>query len=96
MEHIELRRTILKCLYETFKEYPYAAVELNYLEEKCNTDVKSLNWNIVYLEKCGYVELAKSVESYSYVALSATITAIGIDLIENEFEFNKKFSIKQL
>ena len=78
-------------LYETFKEYPYAAVELRQIAEECHTDSKALNWNIVYLEKCGYVELSKSFASPPYIASSASITAEGIDLVEHESEFNRRF-----
>lgn len=87
-----LRRSILETLYHTFQEYPYVAVELQQIEEKCNTDTKVLNWNIVYLEKCGYVELDRSYDCAPYIASSATITVAGIDLIEDENRFKKRFS----
>jgi diadenosine tetraphosphate (Ap4A) HIT family hydrolase len=89
--HIELRRCILLKLYGIFKEYPYAPMELKELKEECRTNPKDLNWNIVYLEKCGYVELGRAYEGVTYVAPSAAITPAGIDLIENEREFNRRF-----
>ena len=89
--HIKLRRRILKRLYELFTEHPYATVELVQIAEECNANAKELNWNIVYLEKCGYVELSKSYASQTYIASSATITAEGIDLVEDENEFNRRF-----
>jgi hypothetical protein len=89
-----LRRSILEALYRRFQEYPYAMVELPEIEEKCNTDTKVLNWNIVYLEKCGYVELSRSHDCAPYIALSAAITAAGIDLIEDENRFKKRFSLE--
>jgi hypothetical protein len=46
---------------------------------------------MVYLEKCGYVELGKSVEAPPYVASTATLTAAGIDLIEDGDEFDRRF-----
>ena len=91
-DHFRLRQCILKTLYEMFIEYPYATAELRYIEERCQTDSKELNWNMVYLEKCGYVELGKSIECPPYIASSATLTAKGIDLIEDETEFKRRFS----
>jgi hypothetical protein len=94
-DHFRLRRCILEGLYEIFKEYPYATVELKQIEEACQTDAKALNWNLVYLEKCGFVELGKSIECPPYIASSATLTAKGIDLIEDQAEFNRLLSEKQ-
>ncbi len=90
---IHLRRCIMKTLYETFKAFPYASVELGQIEENCETTSKELNWNMVYLEKCGYVELGKSIDSPPYIACMATITAEGVDIVENQREFNKRFCI---
>ena len=42
-------------------------------------------------EYAGYVEMSRSGESYPYVACSVTLSASGIDLIENRLEFEKKF-----
>ena len=70
-------------------------LELKQIEEACQTDAKALNWNLVYLEKCGFVELGKSIECPPYIASSATLTAKGIDLIEDQAEFKRLFSEKQ-
>jgi hypothetical protein len=94
-DHFGLRRCILERLYEIFKDYPYATVELKQIEEACQTDAKALNWNLVYLEKCGFVELGKSIECPPYIASSATLTAKGIDLIEDQAEFKRLFSRNQ-
>jgi len=91
--HSRLRRCILETLYALFREFPYAQIELRQLQDTCETERKDLNWNIVYLEKCGYVELSKSDESLPYVATSATITAAGIDLIEDKERLAKKFPL---
>jgi len=85
---ILLRRNILKYLYSLFKKYPYSSIELGEIAEFCQTSAEELNWNIVYLEKHGWVELAKSIPCPPYVACSAGLTASGIDLIENTNEFN--------
>lgn len=89
--HISLRRCILENLYEIFKAYPYAAVELRQIEESCCVSPKELNWNMVYLEKRGYLELGKSVECPPYVAPTVTLTADGIELIEDPLEFDRRF-----
>jgi len=89
-----IRRDILKMLYMFFREYPYAQLELKDIEKECRTNTKDLNWNIVYLEKCGYLELGKSTESYPYVACSASITAAGVDLAEDKKALNRRFSIE--
>ena len=89
--HYKLRRCILSILYEIFKEYPYAVVEPRQLEEDCCVSVAEINWNMVYLEKCGLVELGKSIECPPYIASSISLTAGGIDLIEDDIEFNRRF-----
>lgn len=89
--YMMLRHNILKMLYTLFREYPHAQVEPREIEASCKTDTKDLNWNLVYLEKCGYVELGKSSDCHPYVACSASITAEGIDLVEDENAFLKRF-----
>jgi hypothetical protein len=89
----KLRRCILQSLYSFFKEFPYGSMEVRHMIESCETDTQTLNWNLVYLEKCGYIELDKSPDCPPYVTCTATITAVGIDLVEDEAEFSSKFSI---
>jgi len=91
--YIKLRHCVLKMLYILFQEFPYASIELGQIAEECRTDAGELNWNIVYLEKCGYVELSRSSESPPYVASSVNITAKGIDLVEDESEFKRRFPV---
>ena len=87
----KLRRCILIHLYAVFRQFPYAVVELKQIEEDCHSSTAEVNWNMVYLEKCGYVELGKSVEAPPYVASTATLTAAGIDLIEDGEAFDHRF-----
>jgi hypothetical protein len=89
--YILLRRCILENLYDIFKAYPYAVVELRQLAENCRVSPKELNWNLVYLEKRGYVELGKSVECPPYVASTVSLTALGIELVEDSDEFDRRF-----
>ncbi len=90
-ENLRLRRSVLISLYRFFKEFPYGSMELRQIEEQCDVAPQSLNWNLVYLEKCGYLELDKSSDCPPFISCSASITAEGIDLIENESGFDKRF-----
>lgn len=89
--HKKIRRCILDYLYQMFQEYPYADIELKRIEEECCDNPKEINWNMVYLEKCGYVTLGKSIESPPYIACSASLTALGIDLVENQEAYDSRF-----
>ena len=86
-----LRACVLQELYGFFREFPYGAMEPAQLEANCRADAKSLNWNLVYLEKCGYVELGRGGEAWPYVACTAAITAAGIDLVEDDRRFRARF-----
>lgn len=90
---VQLRRCILALLYEHFMEFPYAPLEMETIADHCGADAKLMNWNIVYLEKCGYVELGKSIEAPPFAACSASITASGIDLVEDGEQFDNRFSV---
>ena len=93
-KRIQLRRCILKNLYAMFQEYPYAAIELSYLNEMCPARVKELNWNLAYLEKKGLVELDKSSDCPPYISCTVTIGVNGIDLVENEGQFDQLYPDK--
>jgi len=86
-----LRRNIIELLYTHFREFPYAPLEMQMVADHCQVAPKSLNWNIVYLEKCGFVELGKSIEAPPFVACTASISEKGIDLIEDAERFDRKF-----
>ena len=88
---VRLRRCIMELLFEHFMEFPYAPLEIETIAEHCEAEAKLLNWNIVYLEKCGYIELGKSIEAPPYAACSASITADGVDLVEDGERFNTRF-----
>jgi len=70
-----------------------AEVELPQLETSCQTTVKALNWNMVYLEKKGFVSLSPSVECLPYAACTASIAGSGIDLVENAEAFSRQFPL---
>ena len=90
-EHFIVRRKIMVLLYDRFREFPYAFTELELIEASCAVSRREVNWNLVYLEKSGYIELNKSPESYPHVASGAALTAKGIDLVENPAEFDRRF-----
>jgi hypothetical protein len=80
-------------LYDMFREHPYSPVDVRQLEESCETNPENMNWNLVYLEKCGYVELGKSIPFPPYVTSMITLTVKGIDLIEDPDALKKRFQI---
>jgi hypothetical protein len=86
-----IRKTILLSLYRFFTEAPYAEYELGQLADVCKAEPADLNWNIVYLEKCGLVELGRSSDCPPYVSCTATITAAGVDLVETPGAVDEKF-----
>ena len=88
---INLRRCILETLYQFFRSHPYANLELLQLSENCGASTEEFNWNIVYLERSGFVELVAPNDCPPFVACAACISVAGIDLIENEIAFNEKF-----
>ena len=89
MTDVEIRRKILELIYERFKEHPYYIVTPEEFEKALNIGLKTLNYNIIYLEEKGYVELQKPLEGNIFVG--ARITSKGVDLIEDEYQFNIVF-----
>jgi hypothetical protein len=64
-EHFKLRYQIMQYLYDMFVEYPNASLDIRLIEDACSTNSKELNWNLAYLEKCGYLELGRSIELFN-------------------------------
>ncbi|MEO0095072.1 MAG: hypothetical protein ABIL46_01805 [candidate division WOR-3 bacterium] len=93
MTNIEIRRKILEMAYEKFKEHPYYRITPREFKEALNIDLKTLNFNIVYLEEKGYIELQKPLEGSLFVG--ARITSKGVDLIEDEYQFDITFPIEK-
>ncbi|HIE05231.1 MAG TPA: hypothetical protein EYP58_00355 [bacterium (Candidatus Stahlbacteria)] len=82
----ELRREILRLLFEKFQEHPYHRILANEFCKIIGIPLSRLDYNMIYLEEKGYVELQKPREGDVFI--SARITARGIDLIEDDFEFD--------
>ena len=89
----QLRRCLLNRLYDFFRQFPLAAIGLDQLSEDCRVEPAELNWNMVYLEKSGWVELSKSYDEPPFVAASAALTAKGIAFVESETGFDDHFPI---
>lgn len=89
--HFQLRFRMLSFLYDRFRVAPNAPVDIRQLEDACQTTPEELNWNLAYLEKKGYVELGKSIDFPPYITAMVTITATGIDLVEDESRFKADF-----
>lgn len=90
---VRLRRCIMRHLYEWFKQYPLASIELRQLSETCDADAELLNWNLAYLEKKGWIELDLSIDCPPFISCTAQISAEGIDLIEDAAVFEVQFSL---
>lgn len=89
MMNTEIRREILRMLYERFKEHPYNRMTSNELKEILNISLKELQFNVIYLEEKGLLELQKPLEGSLFVG--ARITPKGIDLVEDEFQLDILF-----
>lgn len=93
MTNIEIRRRILEMLYEQFKEHPYYRITPKEFKELLNIDLKTLNFNIVYLEEKGYIELQKPLEGSLFVG--ARITSKGVDLVEDDYQLDITFPVEK-
>jgi len=89
----QLRKKILLALYRSFTEMPYAEMELGDLSKICGAEPADLNWNMVYLEKCGLVELGHSTDCPPFISCTAGITSAGVDLVESPERLNAKFQL---
>lgn len=92
MDNNETRRKILKILYEKYQQHPYGSVSHKELIRHLGISKNELYSNIVYLDEKGYARLVNTIGSLFF---SARITIKGIDLIEDESEFNVKFPVRQ-
>ncbi|GAH26409.1 unnamed protein product [marine sediment metagenome] len=89
MNDVKIRRQILKMAYERFKEHPYYRITPKELEDALNIGFKELNYNIIYLDEKGLIELQKPLEGSIFVGVR--ISSKGIDLVEDECRFDIMF-----
>jgi hypothetical protein len=92
MTYNEIRQKILEMLYELFKEHPYHRLTAKDFRESMNIGMRDLNFNIIYLEEKGLVELQKPLEGSLFVG--ARITPKGIDLVEDEYQLSVLFPLQ--
>jgi len=85
----EIRRKILQLLYERFKDHPYGRITPKELQTTLNIGLKELQFNAIYLEEKGLVELQKPLEGTLFVGARATPK--GIDIVEDEYELDISF-----
>lgn len=76
-------------VYERFKEHPYYRITPKEFKESLNISLKELHYNIIYLEEKGLIELQKPLEGSIFVG--ARITPKGVDLVEDEYQFDVMF-----
>ena len=89
MTNREIRRKILEILYESFKDHPYGRITPKELQEALDISLKELQFNAIYLEEKGLIELQKPLEGSLFVGARAT--SKGIDIVEDEYELDMLF-----
>jgi hypothetical protein len=85
----EIRRKILEMLYESFKDHPYGRITPKELQEMLKITLKELQFNAIYLEEKGLIELQKPLEGSLFVGARATPK--GIDVVEDEYQLEVAF-----
>lgn len=93
MDNTQIRRRILKLLYDLHNRDPHGTIELDELAQRLELSTSLVRSNIKYLcdpsKKLARLRKMKigSGRVYSFVQ----ITAAGIDLVDDPSEFNAKF-----
>ena len=89
MNENQIRREILKILYDDERKSSVSFLDSKTLERNLNIDENDLRFNVNYLENKGYLKK----EGFLGGDFIANISHKGIDLIENNEEFNTKFPL---
>jgi hypothetical protein len=84
-----VRRVLLQTLYQAYFEDPMNVLGPDEFLESGDLDRDALVANMHYLADRGLVELKMGYQPPLFA--SARITANGIDVVENEFEFELRF-----
>lgn len=92
MNNIEIRRRILEKLYNAEQKKPDNIIPSDKLCQELGISNEDIGSNIKYLHQKHFIE-AHQLATRHYSAL-LNITHDGIDIIEDENEFNRKFPIK--
>ena len=88
MNNNQIRRKIIEELYKSNEEKPGVTTPHGILRNKLGIEDNELDRNINYLKEKGYIELITAMNYYA-----AKITHKGIDLLEDDNEFNTKFPL---
>lgn len=89
INHKAVRRALLRILYDTYLADPLCMVEPERFFESPIIDRVSIVPNMHYLADRKLVEMMMGYRPPMFSA--ARITAAGIDLVENRFEFDRQF-----
>jgi|GEM_PF-690492 len=89
MNDTKIRRRILEMVFERFKEHPYYRITPKEFKETLGISLKHLCFNVAYLAEKGYIDLQTPLEGTFFVG--ARITVKGIDLVEDELQFDILF-----
>lgn len=89
MKDVLIRRRILEMVFERFKQHPYYRITPKEFKEELGISLQQLYYNTAYLTEKGYIDLQIPLEGSFFVG--ARITAKGIDLVEDELQFDIMF-----
>ncbi len=86
MDNKEIRRKILEALYKHEEQNPGRFLPSGNLKKLVDIEEKKLESNVYYLKRGRYIEIREFLQGYH-----AKIANRGIDLVENNEEFNRIF-----
>ncbi len=84
-----VRRRILRQLYDFYSENPLHMLSPEDLLEDGSLRREELAFNSFYLHDCGLVEMMVGYNPPLFAAIR--ISPSGVDVVENEAEFNRRF-----
>ena len=84
-----VRRRILRRLYDFYAENPLHMLSPDDLLEDTELRRSDLAFNSFYLHDCGLVEMMVGYNPPLFAAIR--ISPSGVDLVENDAEFNRRF-----
>jgi hypothetical protein len=93
MKDREVRRRIIEMVFKRFKEHPYYRITPAEFKDVLGITLTQLYYNIAYLAEKGFLDLQTPLEGSFFVG--ARITAKGIDLVEDELQFDILFPLDE-
>lgn len=96
MNNVEIRRKILRILYETYHFNSNDAITINELADELNISVERVKSNVLYLcdPQKELLHLSEVQVAGGKIYTFVKINPAGIDLVEDPNEFNKRFPPK--